>query len=152
MPIGLSLQEMERRLIEATLERFDGHRAKTAEALGIGLRTLTTKLKEYGRTDEAAAIGGGRLMPLFTRPISNRANSRAETAVRDAPILPPASPAATSQLNSLIGDASRAGNAHRPTPQSVARRASPRGADLATPCGTSRAFQPFVREEAVVVM
>jgi transcriptional regulator with GAF, ATPase, and Fis domain len=50
LPIGLSLHEMERRLIEVTLERFAGHRAKTAEALGIGLRTLTTKLKEYGQT------------------------------------------------------------------------------------------------------
>jgi len=48
VPVGISLQEMERRMIEATLERFAGHRAKTAEALGIGLRTLTTKLKEYG--------------------------------------------------------------------------------------------------------
>jgi DNA-binding NtrC family response regulator len=53
LPIGLSLHEMERRLIEATLERFAGHRAKTAEALGIGLRTLTTKLKEYGQTPRA---------------------------------------------------------------------------------------------------
>lgn len=50
LPVGLSLHEMERRLIEVTLERFAGHRGKTAEALGIGLRTLTTKLKEYGRT------------------------------------------------------------------------------------------------------
>ena len=50
LPLGLSLQEMERRMIEATLERFAGHRAKTAQALGIGLRTLTTKLKEYGHT------------------------------------------------------------------------------------------------------
>jgi len=49
-PVGLSLHEMERRLIEATLERFDGHRARTAEALGIGLRTLTAKIKEYGYT------------------------------------------------------------------------------------------------------
>ena len=48
LPIGLSLQEMERKLIETTLEQFGGHRAKTAEALGIGLRTLTGKLKEYG--------------------------------------------------------------------------------------------------------
>jgi DNA-binding NtrC family response regulator len=48
VPIGLSLHEMERRLIEATLDRYDGHRAKTAEALGIGLRTLTAKIKEYG--------------------------------------------------------------------------------------------------------
>lgn len=45
---SISLQEMERRLIEATLERFGGHRAKTAEALGIGVRTLTGKLRQYG--------------------------------------------------------------------------------------------------------
>ncbi len=41
VPVGLSLEEMERRLIEATLERFGGHREKTAKALGIGVRTLS---------------------------------------------------------------------------------------------------------------
>jgi two-component system, NtrC family, response regulator HydG len=44
--VGISLREMEKRLIRATLDHFDGHRRKTADALGIGLRTLTTKLKE----------------------------------------------------------------------------------------------------------
>jgi len=48
LPIGLSLEEMERKLIEATLERFDGHRAKTAKALGIGVRTLSGKMRLYG--------------------------------------------------------------------------------------------------------
>lgn len=48
VPVGLSLHDMERKLIEATLERFGGHRAKTAEALGIGVRTLTGKLRQYG--------------------------------------------------------------------------------------------------------
>lgn len=48
VPMGISLQEMERKLIEATLEKFGGHRAKTAEALGIGLRTLSGKLRQYG--------------------------------------------------------------------------------------------------------
>jgi DNA-binding NtrC family response regulator len=48
LPVGLSLQEMERKLIEATLAHFGGHRARTAQALGIGLRTLSGKLKEYG--------------------------------------------------------------------------------------------------------
>jgi len=46
--VGLSLEEMERKLIEATLERYGGHRAKTAKALGIGVRTLTGKLRQYG--------------------------------------------------------------------------------------------------------
>ncbi len=48
VPVGLSLEAMERRLIEATLERHGGHRARTAAALGIGLRTLSGKLREYG--------------------------------------------------------------------------------------------------------
>ena len=48
MPVGLSLEEMERKLIEATLEHFGGHRAKTAKALGIGVRTLSGKLRQYG--------------------------------------------------------------------------------------------------------
>ncbi|MCS7236804.1 MAG: sigma-54 dependent transcriptional regulator [Thermoguttaceae bacterium] len=48
IPVGMSLEEMERRLIEATLEHYGGHRAKTAKVLGIGVRTLTDKLRRYG--------------------------------------------------------------------------------------------------------
>ena len=48
MPVGISLEEMERRLIEATLEHYGGHRARTAKALGIGIRTLSGKLRQYG--------------------------------------------------------------------------------------------------------
>lgn len=46
--VGMKLQEMERKLIEATLEHYGGHRARTAKALGIGVRTLTNKLRAYG--------------------------------------------------------------------------------------------------------
>ncbi len=48
VPVGVSLQDMERQLIEATLERFQGHRQKSASALGIGVRTLANKLRQYG--------------------------------------------------------------------------------------------------------
>jgi len=48
VPVGLSLKQMERKMIEATLEHFDGHREKTARALGIGVRTLGEKLRSYG--------------------------------------------------------------------------------------------------------
>jgi transcriptional regulator with GAF, ATPase, and Fis domain len=51
--VGLSLQDMERKLIEATLTRFGGHRAKAAAALGIGIRTLSGKLREYGYAPRA---------------------------------------------------------------------------------------------------
>jgi DNA-binding NtrC family response regulator len=48
LPVGTSLEEMERRLIEATLDHYGGHRARTAKALGIGIRTLSGKLRQYG--------------------------------------------------------------------------------------------------------
>ncbi len=44
----MSLQVMERRLIETTLDHYQGHRANTAKALGIGIRTLANKLRSYG--------------------------------------------------------------------------------------------------------
>ncbi len=44
----IRLEAMERQMIEAALERFQGHRGKTAEALGIGVRTLANKMRAYG--------------------------------------------------------------------------------------------------------
>jgi len=44
----LTLAEVERRHILATLERFQGNRAATARALGIGENTLWRKLRAYG--------------------------------------------------------------------------------------------------------
>ena len=48
LPVGASLAEIERQMILATIDRFDGHREKSAKALGIGVRTLTNKLRAYG--------------------------------------------------------------------------------------------------------
>ena len=47
-PVGMSLAEVEREMIEATLAQCDGHREKTAQVLGIGVRTLQGKLRQYG--------------------------------------------------------------------------------------------------------
>jgi DNA-binding NtrC family response regulator len=44
---GHILEDSEQQLILSTLERFNGHREKTARALGIGLRTLGLKLKKW---------------------------------------------------------------------------------------------------------
>ena len=44
---GRMLEDVERRLIERTLARFNGHRAKTARTLGMGVRTLGMKLKQW---------------------------------------------------------------------------------------------------------
>jgi len=54
---SVRLGEMERQLIEATLNRYGGHRERTAKALGIGVRTLANKLRAWGyapRTKEFA--------------------------------------------------------------------------------------------------
>ena len=47
---------MERKMIEATLERFAGHRERTAKALGIGVRTLCGKLRQYGYAPRAKSF------------------------------------------------------------------------------------------------
>ncbi len=46
-PGDKTLAEIEREEIVATLQRFNGHRQKTAKALGIGVRTLGLKLKKW---------------------------------------------------------------------------------------------------------
>jgi DNA-binding NtrC family response regulator len=57
VPVGMSLEDMERRMIEATLEHFGGHRAKAAKALGIGVRTLQGKLRQYGYAPREKSFG-----------------------------------------------------------------------------------------------
>jgi DNA-binding NtrC family response regulator len=44
---GLSLAELERRYISYTLAEKQGNKAQTAQALGISLKTLYNKIKEY---------------------------------------------------------------------------------------------------------
>jgi DNA-binding NtrC family response regulator len=50
---GHLLEDAEKHLVERTLKQFEGHREKTARALGIGLRTLSLKLKRW-REEQAA--------------------------------------------------------------------------------------------------
>ena len=49
LPIGVPLGEIEKQTILRTLEAFHGNKRKTAEVLGIGLKTLYRKLEEYGQ-------------------------------------------------------------------------------------------------------
>jgi len=44
---GTPLADMERRLIELSLDHFGGDKRKTAESLGISLKTLYNRLNEY---------------------------------------------------------------------------------------------------------
>jgi two-component system response regulator AtoC len=51
LPIGISMVQAERALILATLERFEHHKERTAAVLGISLKTLYNRLKEYQAED-----------------------------------------------------------------------------------------------------
>ncbi len=51
VPVGVTMKEMEKELILKTLERTDGNRTRTAQILGISLRSLQYKLKRYAQID-----------------------------------------------------------------------------------------------------
>lgn len=48
LAVGTSIDDAERRLILATLDHHRGDKPQTAEALGISLKTLYNRLKQYG--------------------------------------------------------------------------------------------------------
>jgi DNA-binding NtrC family response regulator len=45
---GTAIKDLERRLLESTLEETCGNRTRAAEMLGISLRTIRNKIREYG--------------------------------------------------------------------------------------------------------
>jgi transcriptional regulator with PAS, ATPase and Fis domain len=47
LPGSEPLTDVRRKIIIGTLERFDGNRTRTAEALGVSLRTIRNKLRDY---------------------------------------------------------------------------------------------------------
>jgi DNA-binding NtrC family response regulator len=53
--VGTPLAEAERQLTLATLEHFGRHKEKTAATLGISLKTLYNRLKEYA-SDEGDPV------------------------------------------------------------------------------------------------
>ncbi len=48
--VGTTVDEAERQLIMRTLESTGQNKTRAAEILGVSLKTLHNKLKEYGRT------------------------------------------------------------------------------------------------------
>ena len=57
IPIGTSVREAERHLIEATLERCDGNKTAASEMLGVSLKTLYNRLHTYEAEDGDAGAG-----------------------------------------------------------------------------------------------
>jgi DNA-binding NtrC family response regulator len=49
---GMSIRDVEKKLIEKTLQHFDQNKKLTAEALGISLKTLYNRLSEYEEAGE----------------------------------------------------------------------------------------------------
>jgi DNA-binding NtrC family response regulator len=51
--VGMTMEDMERRVLLQTLAFFDNDRARTADALGISLKTVYNKLTRYAKADRA---------------------------------------------------------------------------------------------------
>jgi len=53
--VGSKIYDMERSLIEATLDYFQGNKRRAADALGCSLKTLYNKLNGYSQSQECAS-------------------------------------------------------------------------------------------------
>ena len=51
--MGTTVEEAEKQLIIKTLQATSNNKTRAAEILGISLKTLHNKLKEYGRATDA---------------------------------------------------------------------------------------------------
>jgi DNA-binding NtrC family response regulator len=57
--VGTTVDEAERQLIVKTLESTHNNKTRAAEILGISLKTLHNKLKEYGTQGKQVSVGSG---------------------------------------------------------------------------------------------
>ena len=48
LSVGRSIADVEKDLILATLEQYGGNKKAAADSLGVSLKTLYNRLKEYG--------------------------------------------------------------------------------------------------------
>jgi len=57
LPVGTTVGEAEKALIQLTLQHTKNNKTRAAEILGISLKTLFNKLKEYGAAEAEAGTG-----------------------------------------------------------------------------------------------
>ncbi|MEJ7608748.1 MAG: sigma-54 dependent transcriptional regulator [Bryobacteraceae bacterium] len=59
LPVGTTVEDAEKALIALTLQHTKNNKTRAAEMLGISLKTLFNKLKEYGAAEEQASTSAG---------------------------------------------------------------------------------------------
>lgn len=57
LPVGITVSDAEKALIQLTLQHTKNNKTRAAEILGISLKTLFNKLKEYGNAAESQQSG-----------------------------------------------------------------------------------------------
>jgi len=57
LPVGTTVGDAEKALIQLTLQHTKNNKTRAAEILGISLKTLFNKLKEYGAAEAEAGSG-----------------------------------------------------------------------------------------------
>jgi DNA-binding NtrC family response regulator len=55
LPVGTTVSDAEKALIQLTLQHTKNNKTRAAEILGISLKTLFNKLKEYGAAESGEA-------------------------------------------------------------------------------------------------
>lgn len=65
---GMSLRDVEKLVIQAALQYTSGHRENAAEALGISLRTIQTKIQVYELTVATGETKDTVILPRSIQP------------------------------------------------------------------------------------
>jgi two-component system NtrC family response regulator len=84
-PIGLRLEEVERRYVLETLRSVDGNRTKAARQLGISLRGLQYKLRRYGAHGTEGDSDTGRCGPDRPGPTPSLGGGSTMAQLNDRP-------------------------------------------------------------------
>ncbi len=63
VPVGSSLDEVERELIGRTIDLAAGNKTRAAQILGVGVRTLYRRLERYAASEPVTRRSGGGIVP-----------------------------------------------------------------------------------------
>lgn len=69
---GMTLASVERAIIEKAFRFYDGNKTRTAQSLGIAIRTLDNRLEEYAAENQKLADG---VVSTFNAPAGSTEDS-----------------------------------------------------------------------------